>query len=178
MILRRVNTVELLGVYISPNMDVSLLLPRLTQGLANRPDLAPDFSSILDLLNVVQTLKTQVVDKLTAIVAVKIEIINLERAFQTALRVYNIGSALAMKVMDLKPVTSGSPLATGAEAALEPLKAAVDDGLNLLRAQEDLLNDYTDQLTAMADTYKTKAKEASESLMNKLAELGGQNIEV
>ena len=178
MILERFDSVVVIGIYISPNMPVDVLVAKMNEGLNSKPELSETFGVLMNSLSVLDVLNTQITSKITTIIAFKSSLKSLKRALEIAVKAYNVGSALSMKLMDLKPVVNGSPLATGADAALTPLKVGVETATSKLQDAEDSLDTATTELIDMTSEFEKQYSKVVDQLMSKIAELGNKNIEV
>ena len=176
MILERYNSVAVLGVYISSNMEINTLVPKMKEALVLKPELNETFGSLMDSLFVIQGLSNQITSKISTIIEIKSALKGLKRGLELAVKAYNVGSTISMKLMDVKPAVNGSPLATGADASLTPLKVAVENATTKLQDNEDLLDQSTTELIEMATEFEDKYSSAVELLMSKISELGNSNI--
>ena len=178
MILERFDSVAVIGIYISPNMPVDVLVSKMNEGLNSKPELNEIFGVVMNSLSVLDVLNTQITSKITTIIAFKASLKSLKRALEMAVKAYNVGSALSMKLIEIKTIVNSSPLATGADAALTPLKVGVETATSKLQDAEDSLDTATTELIDMTSEFEKQYSKVVDQLMSKIAELGNKNIEV
>ena len=84
---------------------------------------------------------------------------------------------LRIGAIDLKPVINGSPIATGASATLLPLKTALETATSTLQDLEDEIDTMQDELISLTNDYRQQLDEAVNNFIEKIADLGGKNLE-
>ena len=85
---------------------------------------------------------------------------------------------LSIGKIDIKPVVNGSPLSTGALATLTPLKTAFETATTSLQELEDEIDAAQEDLIELTQDYRKQLDEAVNNFIDKIADLGGNNIEI
>lgn len=178
IVLERIGSFDLLGVEINENMDIHTLLTALNLGFVYHPELLVQFVAVMPLLDAVKIADELVESKMAIIVGLKNNVTTAKRTLQTAVKLYNVGSAISMKLLDTKPAINGSPPGTGAEVYLNPLKTAVETATMELQDLEDEITDGLAEFSLLYSQYKEDLNTAVKSLMSKIAELGKKNITI
>lgn len=178
MILQRVDSMALLGVEVNKNMEIGVLISAMNIGLANHPDLGSQFSEIMSVLDGVSVLKSTIVGALAIIITQKQTLKTAKRTLEIAVKAYNVGATGSMTLLDVKIAANGFPPATGTSAALTPLKIGVENATTALQDCEDTIQAGLDELEDLTAQYKEQMDAAVETLIDKIADLGGKNIVV
>ena len=175
MILQRFNY-DLLGVVISRNMDIGSLMSALSTMLATKPELSEVLSEVITPFDALKITFDLIQSNLEVIIGLKASLKVSKKTLETAVKVYNVGSTASMILLDTKAVASGFPLATGSQAALTPLKVAVENATTELQNLDSEINEKTEELTTLTNEYKKSFDSAVDALFTKLADIGQKNI--
>ena len=176
MKLRRLN-IDFLGVYISVNMDINTLLAAINLGLGNRPELQLVLGAYISVLQNLQQVNVEISNLLNLLITGKQNLKQAKRVLEIANKVLSADFTLSIGKIDIKPVVNGSPLGTGALATLTPLKTAFDTATTSLQALEDEIDEMQEQLIELTNEYREQLDEAVNNFIEKIADLGGKNLE-
>ena len=176
MKLRRLN-IDFLGVYISINMDINTLLAAINLGLGNRPELQLVLGAYISVLQNLQQVNVEISNLLNLLITAKQNLKQAKRVLEIANKVLSAQFTLSIGAIDVKPVVNNTPIATGALANLTPLKVALETATTSLQALEDEIDEMQEQLIELTNEYREQLDEAVNNFIDKIADLGGKNIE-
>ena len=176
MKLRRLN-IDFLGVYISINMDINTLLAAINLGLGNRPELQLVLGAYISVLQNLQQVNVEISNLLNLLITAKQNLKQAKRVLEIANKVLSAQFTLSIGAIDVKPVVNNTPIATGALANLTPLKIAVETATTSLQALEDEIDEMQEQLIELTNEYREQLDEAVNNFIEKIADLGGKNLE-
>ena len=176
MKLRRLN-IDFLGVYISVNMDINTLLAAINLGLGNRPELQLVLGAYISVLQNLQQVNVEISNSLNLLITAKQNLKQAKRVLEIANKVLSAQFTLSIGAIDVKPVVNNTPIATGALANLTPLKIAVETATTSLQALEDEIDEMQEQLIELTNEYREQLDEAVNNFIEKIADLGGKNLE-
>ena len=177
MKLRRLN-IDFLGVYISINMDINTLLAAINLGLGNRPELQLVLGAYISVLQNLQQVNVEISNLLNLLITAKQNLKQAKRVLEIANKVLSAQFTLSIGAIDVKPVVNNTPIATGALANLTPLKVALETATTSLQALEDEIDEMQEQLIELTNEYREQLDEAVNNFIEKIADLGGKNIEI
>ena len=177
MILRRLN-VDFLGVYVSVNMDADTLLAAINLAVTNRPELQQVLGIYITVLQGLQQINIEINNLLQLLITAKQNLKQAKRILEIANKVLSADFTLSIGKIDIKPVVNGSPLSTGALATLTPLKTAFETATTSLQELEDEIDVMQEQLIELTNEYRKQLDEAVNNFIDKIADLGGNNIEI
>lgn len=177
MKLRRLN-IDFLGVYISVNMDINTLLAAINLGLGNRPELQLVLGAYISVLQNLQQVNVEISNLLNLLITAKQNLKQAKRILEIANKVLSADFTLSIGKIDIKPVVNGSPLSTGALATLTPLKTAFETATTSLQELEDEIDAAQEDLIELTQDYRKQLDEAVNNFIDKIADLGGNNIEI
>ena len=178
MILNRIDSIGVFGVYISANMDVFTFLDALNIGLSNRPELESVFYVLMAPLELLSTVNAEIQEKTTVLAGLKNDLNTAKRVLELATKSYSISATLSIGSMDIKICYNGSPLGTGASAILIPAKVAVESATESLQLIEDQIRALQNSIFSLMNSYKYQLDAAIKAIMDKIAEIGNINITV
>ena len=176
MKLRRLN-IDFLGVYISVNMDINTLLAAINLGLGNRPELQLVLGAYISVLQNLQQVNVEISNLLNLLITAKQNLKQAKRVLEIANKVLSAQFTLSIGAIDVKPVVNNTPIATGALANLTPLKVALETATTSLQALEDEIDEMQEQLIELTNEYREQLDEAVNNFIEKIADLGGKNLE-
>ena len=176
MKLRRLN-IDFLGVYISVNMDINTLLAAINLGLGYRPELQLVLGAYISVLQNLQQVNVEISNLLNLLITAKQNLKQAKRVLEIANKVLSADFTLSIGKIDIKPVVNGSPLSTGALATLTPLKTAFETATTSLQELEDEIDVMQEQLIELTNEYREQLDEAVNNFIEKIADLGGKNLE-
>ena len=176
MVLRRLN-IDFLGVYISVNMDINTLLAAINLGISNKPELQAVLGVYISALETLQQISIEINSAYTTLYTAKANLKVAKRTLETANKLLSLEMTLRIGAIDVKPVINGSPIATGATAVLLPLKVALETATTSLQQLEDEIDTMQDELISLTNDYRQQLDEAVNNFIEKIADLGGKNLE-
>ena len=176
MKLRRLN-IDFLGVYISVNMDINTLLAAINLGLGNRPELQLVLGAYISVLQNLQQVNVEISNLLNLLITAKQNLKQAKRVLEIANKVLSAQFTLSIGEIDVKPVVNNTPIATGATAVLSPLKVALETATTSLQQLEDEIDEMQEQLIELTNEYREQLDEAVNNFIEKIADLGGKNLE-
>lgn len=175
---QRVDSVAVLGVEVSANMDIFTLLEAMNIGLDKTPGLKEVFQVYMTPLEALAAINLQIVEKLQVIVDLKDQLKAGKRALELASKSFTVGATLSVGNMDVKIMYNGTALMTGASGILTPLKATLEAATQALQSIEDEITSKQLDLMTIIQDYRKELDIAVQNLMQKIAELSNINITI
>lgn len=177
MILRRLN-VDFLGVYVSVNMDAETLLAAINLAVTNRPELQQVLAIYITVLQGLQQINIEINNLLQLLITAKQNLKQAKRILEIANKVLSAQFTLSIGAIDVKPVANNTPIGTGATAVLTPLKVGLETATTSLQQLEDEIDATQEDLIELTQDYRKQLDEAVNNFIDKIADLGGNNIEI
>lgn len=177
MKLRRLN-IDFLGVYISVNMDIDTLLAAINLAVSNKPELQAVLGIYITVLQGLQRINIEINNLLQLLIITKQNLKQAKRALEIANKGFTIGATLSVGAIDITPVVNGKPIGTGASTALAPLKTTLETATSSLQALEDEIDVMQEDLIELTNSYRQQLDAAVNNFIEKIADLGGNNIEI
>ena len=159
-------------------MDAETLLAAINLAVTNRPELQQILGVYITALQGLQQINIEINNLLQLLITAKQNLKQAKRILEIANKVLSADFTLSIGKIDIKPVVNGSPLSTGALATLTPLKTAFETATTSLQELEDEIDAAQEDLIELTQDYRKQLDEAVNNFIDKIADLGGNNIEI